>query len=71
MKVYLVCLGFEVFSFYLLSKTCMKVYLNREFFYSKKMMKIQKGEDDDSRKMMNVFIIFSDFFISNKNIFKK
>jgi hypothetical protein len=25
-------------------------------------MKIQKGEDEDSRKMMNVFIIFPDFF---------
>jgi hypothetical protein len=33
------------------------------------MMKIEKEEDEVSRKMMNMFIISPDFFILNKNIF--
>jgi hypothetical protein len=32
------------------------------FFHSKKIMRIQKEEDEDSSKMMNMFIIFPIFF---------
>jgi hypothetical protein len=39
------------------------------FFHSKKIMRIQKEEDEDSSKMMNMFIIFPDFFIFKKSIF--
>jgi hypothetical protein len=42
-----------------------------DFFYLKNIMKIQKEEDEDSNKMMNMFIIFPNFFIFKKIYFKK